>query len=166
MPTMTMDRHEQALLAGKRLREMRAARGWTAMDIEKKTREFTLREYGEDRAISETQNGRIENGSMQRVSFEDAMKLARVYEITPQEMAVIFGWWPEGVGEKNKPKEFTAAEVMYNTLEDEGDKAEFLMWIGFQVANMRSLLRMRKRGLGTTPTNQKEWGSYRSVEED
>ena len=155
MPTMGADRDDRVKRAGKRLREMRTDRGWTAMDIEKKS-------GGE---INETQNGRIENGNIKRPSFEDAMKLARVYEITPMEMAQIFGLWPEDAVDKRKPREFTAAELMYNTLDDEKDKAEFLMWIGFQVANMRAMLRMRKTALNKPPESQSDWGKYRSSEE-
>jgi transcriptional regulator with XRE-family HTH domain len=161
MPTMEMDRAEQAMKAGKRLREMRTSRGWTALDIEKKTRAA----FGAGREINETQNGRIERGAIERISFEDAMKLARVYEITPQEMAQIFGLWPENAADKHKPRELTAAELMYNTLEDEGDRAMFLTRIGFEVANQRALLRMRAKGLGKTPQSQSEWGKYRSSEE-
>ena len=161
MPTDAVDRNEQAIRAGKRIREMRAQRGWTAKDIERKSAQLFP-----GREINETQNGRIENGGMQRISFEDAMKLARVYEITPEEMAQLFGLWPESVADRKKPKELTAAELMYNTLEDEDDKQMFLTRIGFEVANQRALLRMRERGLVRAPKTQAEWGKYRSTEEE
>lgn len=163
MPTLELEeRTERAVRAGKRLREMRIARGWTAMDIEKKTNRL----FGKEGEINETQNGRIENGNIKRPSFEDAMKLARVYEITPQEMAVIFGLWPESAEEAKRPKELTAAELMANTLENEADRAYFLAQLGFVVANQRALIRMRERGLLPPPMSQSDWGKYRSSEEE
>ena len=161
MPTMTMTREERARSGGAKLRQMRTQRGWTLADVEKES----MRRFGEDYILRETQLSRIEKGSIEKTPFEDAMKIAAIYGLTPTEMAVLFDLWPDTGGDEKRPKEIKQVELLLDTL-DEEERGRLLWSIAFVASQARAADRIKKRTGAKTPESQSDWGKYRSVEED
>lgn len=89
-------------LFGERLRVLRADR--------------TLEEMAEIVGIPWHSLGRLERGETRQISLEDAVKLAKAYELTVDEMAALAELWC--VPEAQQPQLAERLNVLYNRLLD------------------------------------------------
>lgn len=74
---------------GHKLRELRQARQWTQRDVERETKG----------AVPSQQVSRIENGAVADPSMKDLVALGRIYGLTPNEVAELYGYWRAPGGE-------------------------------------------------------------------
>ena len=75
---------------GHKLRELRQARQWTQRDVERETKG----------AVPSQQVSRIENGAVADPSMKDLVALGRIYGLTPNDVAELYGYWHAPRGDK------------------------------------------------------------------
>lgn len=94
-----MEKRNAAFSGGRRMYDLRKANKWEQSYIEQWTREH----FGDEGVLTVPQVSKLENGAIKRIGFADAVRWGQVFDLTPNEMATIFGLWHEPVGVKPDP---------------------------------------------------------------
>jgi transcriptional regulator with XRE-family HTH domain len=102
-----MTEREWVLHGGAGLRQYRTLAGSpTTLEVAKRT----------GGKVSKQQIGHLENGDRDRPSMRDLVLLGKVYGVTPNELAILFGYWQGPEEDAPEDSRITLAKHIANTL--------------------------------------------------
>lgn len=128
-----MDKRQQAVTAGQRLRQLREDQHITQQMMEK----LTAERFGYEARVFAQQVSRIEKGALDKPPIIDLLRIGQVLGLSPDDIAEMYGLWPrQPAKETLDPRLQSAIDLAAELPLMEREK--FLEWVRFAVLQARA----------------------------